>query len=102
MLIWGCTKTIEGTTIEEYSLSLGSSEEETLCDAKPEGSTEGSTELVTAPHEKNYINIHAWKNSYNNNNNNNNNNTTCPEVLDLNIQICSNTPFKNIRIIHQF
>lgn len=100
MLIWGCTKTIEGITIEEYSLSLGSSEEETLHDAKSEGSTEGSTELVTAPHEKNYINIHAWKNSYNNNNNNNN--TTCPEVPDLNIQICSNTSFKNIGMIHQF
>ena len=65
----------------------------TLRDAKQEGSTEGSTVWVPVPHEKNYINIHAWKNSYNNKNN-----TTCPEVSRFkysNLQQYSSQKYRN-------
>ena len=57
MLIWGCSK-----VKKEYSLSFGLSGEGTLCDAKPKGSTEGSTEWVSAPYKKTYAKIHEASN----------------------------------------
>ena len=44
VLIWDCTKAIEGITIEKSTAFHWDHQGEgTLCDAKPKGSTEGST-----------------------------------------------------------